>query len=113
MENNTSIELLEALEKRDNFCSDGFLYTGVLDEQLKLKLSNQFGATISEFKKCVLNGASKEDLLYLLEIQINSFEREELETEDAENLASNFEKIMDCVGLESSEGILSDWMYGF
>lgn len=45
--------------------------------------------------------------------EIARFDRDELETEDAEQLAGNFERIMDCIGLESSNGILNTWMYGF
>jgi hypothetical protein len=36
-----------------------------------------------------------------------------LRTQDAEQVAGTFEEIMDCIGLESSDGILNTWMYSF
>ena len=37
----------------------------------------------------------------------------DLDTEDRERVCTYFEEIMDIVGLESSEGKLNDFMYGF
>jgi hypothetical protein len=35
------------------------------------------------------------------------------DTEDRERVCMNMEKIMDIVGLESSDGLLNNWLYGF
>ena len=37
----------------------------------------------------------------------------DLDTEDRERVCSYFEELMDIVGLESSDGLLNDFMYGF
>lgn len=114
MNKENAIQMLDTMLSEDNFGPDNFLYSGVLDESLKNKLSIKFSEIILDFKKLVLSdAASSEQLLKLLDLSINKFDRESLDTEDAENLAAQFEKIMDCVELESSEGILNDWMYGF
>jgi hypothetical protein len=36
-----------------------------------------------------------------------------LDTEDRETVCHYFEELMDCVGLQSSNGLLNNWMYGF
>ncbi len=108
-----SIQNLEELQNKDNFGPTNFLYTGVQDEELKKSLSIQFAQVIDKFKAASKSNAPESDLLDLLKGTISSFDRNTLDTEDAENLALNFEKIMDCIGLESSEGILNEWMYGF
>jgi hypothetical protein len=114
MNKENAIQMLDKLLGEDNFGPDNFLYSGVLDESLKKKLSIEFAEIILDFKKLVTSGAtSSEQLLKLLDLSINKFDRESLDTEDAENLAAQFEKIMDCVELESSEDILNNWMYGF
>ena len=37
----------------------------------------------------------------------------DLDTEDLDRVCSYFENLMDCVGLESSDGQLNNWRYGF
>lgn len=111
--NDISVKCLDKLKNSDLFGSDGFLYTGVQDTKLKSSLSLQFNEVILKFIDMVSSNASEEQLLELLKSSLSSFDRESLETEDAENLTGNFEKIMDCIGLESSDGALNEWMYGF
>jgi Domain of unknown function (DUF4844) len=113
MNKENAIQMLDNMLNEDNFGPDNFLYSGVLDESLKKKLSIEFSGIILDFKKLVASGASSEQLLKLLDLSINKFDRESLDTEHAENIAAQFEKIMDCVELESSEDILNNWMYGF
>jgi hypothetical protein len=38
---------------------------------------------------------------------------DELDTEDMERICHYFEELMDCVGLQSSNGLLNKWIYGF
>lgn len=108
-----AIPQLRALAADDNFAADQMLYTGVRDPVLRAKLNHQLGAAILKFVKAVEQKASKEALLRMMAAEIAAFKREALDSEDAEQVALNFEKIMDCIGLESSDGILNQWMYGF
>ena len=107
-----SLEKLSALASQDNFGPNGILYTGILDPDLKNEISSKFASTIDLFKVACNDGKSDQDLLLLLKAEIQNFERHDLDTEDAENLAGKFGQILDCVGLESSDGILNKWMYG-
>lgn len=104
---------LRALAELDNFASDGESYTGAHDPALRFELNAKLDATIAKFVTSVQQKASEQEYLQLLSSEIATFNRESLDTEDAEHVAANFEQIMDCIGLENSDGILNNWMYGF
>ena len=108
-----AVTRLESLAAADNFGADGALYTGVHDPVQRAKLNSQFHTTVKKFISSVERQSTEQEYLTLLASEIAQFDRDELETEDAEHLAGNFERIMDCIGLESSDGILNTWMYGF
>ncbi|MFH2044873.1 MAG: DUF4844 domain-containing protein [Pseudomonadota bacterium] len=109
-----AIEKLSLLANEDNFAEEkGGMYTSVHDLLLKERLNAQFHSTVRDFINAVNTGATREQYILLLREFISSFDRALLDTEDAEHVAGNFEKIMDCIGLESSDGILNNWMYGF
>ncbi len=110
---NDAIHQLQTLAKKDNFAPNGALYTGVRDPSLRANLNSRFGLSITQFITAVKRKATKSEYLALLASEIRKFKRAELETEDAEQVGTNFEHIMDCIGLDSSEGILNNWMYGF
>lgn len=105
-------ELL-ALKTQSHFDGDGFFYTGIQDETLKSNVQTLFLKVVDDFIQLLDTTPNEKQLLNLLNTSINRFNREDFDTEDAENLAGCFEKIMDCVELESSEGILNTWVYGF
>lgn len=108
-----AVSKLQALGDRDNFAPNGILYTGVHNPALRVDLNARFKLAVSRFILAVENKSTKDGYLALLASEIKKFKRTELETEDAEQVGTNFEHIMDCIGLENSEGILNDWMYGF
>jgi hypothetical protein len=109
-----AIQKLAILAEEDNFAEEkGTLYTGVHDPILRASLNSKLNSAIRAFIKAVKNKATKDQCIDLIRNSINDFDRSALDTEDAERVAGNFEKIMDCIGLESSEGILNKWMYGF
>ena len=113
MNTDSPIKALEILRAEDLFGSDGFFYTGVQDEMQKQTLSEQFDQVIILFIDMCGKQASHQQMLDLLRSTLGRFDRVSFDTEDAERLMGNFEKIMDCIGLESSDGALDDWMYGF
>ena len=104
---------LQTLAAQDHFAADGALYTGVLDPVLRMRLNTQVDSTIGKFVRSVQRKASRKEYLALLASEISGFDRAQLDTEDAEHVAANFERIIDCIGLESSDGVLNNWMYGF
>jgi hypothetical protein len=111
--NADAVDQLHALAARDNFAPDGAMYTGVHDPALRAILNVKFDASVGKFVALVQHKATKQEYLNLIGSEIATFHREYLDTEDAEQVAANFEKIMNCIGLESSDGILNTWMYGF
>jgi hypothetical protein len=110
---NDATHQLQTLAGQDNFAPNGALYKGVRDPALRANLNSHFGLAIAHFTAAVERKATKNEYLALLASEIKKFERAELETEDAEKVGTNFEHILDCIGLDSSEGILNNWMYGF
>lgn len=105
---------LTELAAQDNFAPiPNSLYTGVADPAKRAAMNKQFDESVSHFIKAVHEGASEEAYVALLRSEIARFDRNSLDTEDAEQVASSFEQIMDCIGLESSDGALNDWMYVF
>lgn len=105
-------EQLENLKKEITFESEGF-YPGLADEQNKIVLINLFNNIIDEFISGAQNNYNDKDYVNLISKNVNRFDMYNLDTEDREYICSSFEKIMDAIGLESSEGVLNEWIYGF
>jgi hypothetical protein len=113
-QNATAIQALRQLAGKDNFGADpAALYTGVQDPVARAEMNAKFDHAVELLITAASNGAQTSEYLAIIDEQINTFDRESLDTEDAEHLASNFELAMDCLGIESSDGILNNWMYGF
>ncbi len=113
LDNAGALRDLEALAARDNFAAAGPLYTGVHDPILRAQLNAQVRSAIAAFISATNQRATQQQYLTLLASEIAKVNRNQLDTEDAEQVATTFEHIMDCVGLQSSNGILNTWMYGF
>ena len=107
-----AIRNLKILANRDNFTEEG-MYTGVHDPVLREKLNAKLNSTIQNFIEAVENRATREQYIELIRNSMANFDRIAVDTDDVEQVALNFEKIMDCIGLESSDGVLNNWMYGF
>lgn len=105
---------LKSLAGADHFAEDiSAGYPGCPDEGLRSELNHRFDGVITEFVQLAESGANQGQYLQLLEKQIAIFDRVKLDTEEAEQVGGCFEQIMECVGLESSEGALNTWLYGF
>jgi len=112
-EDATTIQALRKLAGKDNFAEDpGTLYTGVQDPIVRAELDAKFDHAVELLVSAARGGASTSEYLEIIETQINGFDRDALDTEDAEHVASNFEQAMDLLGIESSDGVLNKWMYG-
>ena len=109
-----SIQCLQQLIAKDNFSAvPGSLYTDVQDPTVRAELNNRLNAAVQLLIAAVSRGANESEHLAILNDQINKIARDQLDTEDAEQVASNFELTLDCLHIESSGGILNTWMYGF
>ena len=114
MHSNKAIEQLNSLLGKDKFIEDlSTFYPGCPDSEIRKNLNEKIDKAINEFIDAAKNNSSKDEYLALLKKEVYRFDQDELDTEDAERVGTIFEQIMDCIGLESSEGILNTWMYGF
>lgn len=109
----TIIQQLEHFQLQDHFLHDNFLYTGVHDSELKKQLNQNISDTSRTFIKLYqgITPPTKQQLLQTLSKGINQINPNQLDTEDREQVAANYEKFLDIIGLESSEGILNSWLY--
>ena len=108
------IKCLQKLIAKDNFAAiPGTLYTGVHDPLERTHLNNKFNASVQLLIAAANRGANENEFLAIIEEQINSFDRLQFDTEDAEQVGSNFELTLDCLEIKSSRGILNTWLYGF
>ena len=87
--------------------------TGMSDPALKEGINSHIDASAEALANKAANGASKTEILGEMAARINAIDRDTLDTEDAERVASAFEAMLEPLGLDSSDGILNTWMYGF
>ena len=107
----------EEFKNKEKFLQDDkFYYPGIGDPALKpiltakinlvaddfKKLADKGNVTDKEYQKAIKVGLDRFAYLYL-----------QLDTEDRERVCHYFEELMDIVGLESSDGHLNNFMYGF
>lgn len=107
-----SIRALRQLASQDNFAEeDNRLYPGVQNSIRRARLNAQFRHAVDLLIAAATHRAPR--LLAIIDEQINQFDRVALDTEDAEQIGHNFERARDCLGIDSSGGILNRWLYGF
>ncbi|PRX12568.1 DUF4844 domain-containing protein [Nonlabens ulvanivorans] len=91
-------------------------YPGIADEQMQPVFTEKINQIASDFKT-VAESKKPTDKKYQEKIRIglSNFVDVylELDTEDRERVCSYIEELMDIVELESSNGLLNKFMYGF
>jgi hypothetical protein len=114
MPSDTSAQDLRAMVGHDHFAAaPSDLYAGVSDGPLKARLNTKVDATAVALADATVAKASTSQLLEILKEQLAGIDRDALDTEDAERVANLFEQMLDGLGIQSSDGILNDWLYGF
>ena len=99
---------------RDMIGQDHFAEAyGPTDAALKARLNSQIDEAAEALAARASDGASDAELLEHMGARLNAIDRDALDTEDAEKVASAFEAMLEPLGLESSNGLLNTWMYGF
>ena len=113
MSKETSAQELRAMVGHDHFAAaPGTLYTGVSDSRVKAKLNAKVDAAAIALANAATAKASTTQLLAILKEQLALIDRDVLDTEDAEHVAELFEQMLGSLGIQSSNGILNDWVYG-
>ena len=107
------INQLHQFQQQDHFLTDGYLYSGVQNPQLKKLLNQKVAETAEAYIQLYQHSAqpSKQQRLKILSDGIHQINPDSLGTDDREQVAGTFEHFLDITGLESSEGILNTWLY--
>lgn len=107
----------EEFKNKEKFQQDDKLfYPGIGDPKLKPILTEKINLVADDFKKLADKGNSTDkDYQNAIKIGLERFSDLYLllDTEDRERVCSYFEELMDIIGLESSDGHLNNFMYGF
>ncbi|MDX8553126.1 DUF4844 domain-containing protein [Tenacibaculum sp. 1B UA] len=104
----------EFIEKK-KFVSENY-YSGVSDEKLKPFLSKKINLIASDFLIVYQSGSpSEQKYQEKIELGLSRFESVylSLDTEDRERICTYIEELMDIIELNSSNGLLNKFMYGF
>jgi hypothetical protein len=90
-------------------------YQGLGNKALQPELSKLINTAADDFLKTLNDKPSDDKFRMNISQGLNRFNKyyNELDTEDREKICNYFEELMDCVGLQSSGGLLNKWMYGF
>ena len=111
---NADKKFAEFIEKK-KFVEENY-YPGIADEKMRPVFTEKINQSANDFKT-VAESKNPTDKKYLekIEIGLSRFADiyMELDTEDRERVCAYFEELMNIVGLESSNGLLNNFMYGF
>ena len=103
--------------QKEKFIEDpGLFYPGIANPALRPGLTDKINQAAEDFRSVALSpNPNKQAYLEKIRIGLRRFEDTEVmyDTEDRERVCHYFEELMNLVGVESSEGILNTFMYGF
>jgi len=111
--NNAQAELAR-IAAMPKFEPDGMLYTGIADPALRATSANLINTMVADVATGIRKHPEKGFVLGKFRTTLAAIKRAGVfDTEDREAAAKYCEMIMDAVGLESSDGLLNNWVYGF
>lgn len=104
-------EAIKQYIARDKFVETSD-YPGLGDEEMREPLNNRLNVLAEQFLQIAGKPTVK---LYrdVIKQLLDDMGDMYLDTEDEDHLLLQIEELMDIVGLESSEGLLNKWRYGF
>lgn len=108
-------KLFKEFIAKEKFIKEG-TYPGISDEKLKPTLTEKINSVAKDFQKVSESKKPiKENYLNVIKSGLAKFPEIELgyDSEDRERICSYFEELMDIVNLESSNGLLNKFYYGF
>ncbi len=105
----------EEFKRKEKFIEDKQLfYPGIGDETQKPILTEKINLAARDFQKLAKTGnATDDDYQNAIKIGLNRFTGIYIDSENQERICYYFEELMDIVGLESSDGQLNNFRYGF
>ena len=103
---------LVALRSRPKYVDEpGTIYNGMRPESGRQLAQKQLNDLIDLLQRDLPSTPTKEFVLSQFSTTLAQFEP--ADSEDRDRLCSYLEEIMDIVGIESSDGLLNLWRYGF
>ena len=112
-----SMDKFEEFKSKEKFVEDTTIfYPGIADPSMRPILTAKINLVADDFKALAQTGNAT-DMEYQEKIKIGLQRFYDvyinLDTEDRERVCHYFEELMDIVGLESSNGLLNEFNYGF
>ena len=108
-------KLNKFIQKSKFEAEPGTLFNGLSNSKLKSQLNDVINQATKDFLSTINHQPTEkkfQDDIGIGLMRFNTFYNE-LDTEDRERICTYFEELMDCVGLQSSNGQLNEWMYDF
>ena len=87
------------------------LYSGAKPETLRVRLQQLVDALLTELVALAPHDRTKERVLEQFRSMLASVGS--VDSEEKEQMCMYLERMMDILGLESSDGRLNSWLYGF
>jgi len=113
----TDMNRFEKFILKEKFVTDNnIFYPGLANQEMKGILTEKINQAANDFKiVAISNNPTDEKYQEQIKIGLNRFSDlyVNLDTEDRERICLYFEELMDIVGLQSSAGLLNDFMYDF
>lgn len=101
---------LARLKAVDKFRAEAF-YPGAPNESLHVEAELSVNTLLDRLMPVLRAPADKTFVLQEFRLTLDSFTQSD--TEERERLCGYLEEIMDIAGIESSDGLLNEWLYGF
>jgi len=96
------------------FEPDGIIYTGIIDPLKRSIAEAAINSAISNIASGIRSHPTKAFVLERFQRALSLIDAAGVtDSEDREAVARYLEQVMDAVGVESSDGMLSNWVYGF
>ena len=86
-------------------------YPGAPDEQTRIQVENIINAAVDKLMVAEENNLSEKEFWDILEVA--ALQLKTMDSEEMDQGLFYMEKLMDIYGIESSEGRLNEWRYGF
>ncbi len=109
-----TMDKFEGFKQKNKFSEDmSTYYPGISDVNLLMRYTENINKSADEFKEISQKKhPTNKDYIDIIKIGLSRF-NDVFDTEDKERICGYYEELMDMVGLESSEGLLNNFLYGF
>lgn len=101
---------LNRLKEERKFEAEVF-YPGAVDERVRARCEGVINEMIDALVLLLPTLPKKSDVLAVIALHLQSLSDED--TEEREQAASYSERIVEIIGMASSDGLLNRWVYGF